>query len=698
MNHNIRPVSEATFVEPQESIHKRSSQPSAKSTKGVVDVNVEAITEDREVDQDNSNSSTAWYKKESGYCSEDVKQDVGIDWKPGFRHQFPWIGFAGFIVIIFATAMAVAILASSHEKRVKDWPPTKFATQPNVLLNIANQVQNLGLITLIGQGLAIAWWRKALQGSSLEELHKNHACSNSFYAIITSGNHFNIIALAALMTKFAVIDSTLFQKATRTEITQQKAYMNTFVTGWFETEWPLRAGGIIGDEGNIKTVDAAWASVLDAYSGKIANGKMHDSLEGNASFFGCPFRQECSGAIQGLGFAFNCSTSIEDVDYGLQRSTQWGGVFTSYPLWDISFNASWASETKPYVSVLLDMLYVDSHTGNSSISCPGTLTRRTCEVRPALVEYPITIMTPSKEELAGKNIVTYIKFFDDKRSWPINTPLDGTQQIDELKVLKYVDLSDRFNETSTVGALTYVLNNLYSSSANLTYTTDWDVAARGGSASTTFFADNDREDKSRCWYDIDNFGKDDPAVEMLRKLNTLSFVTSHHLKGAPTTDVSQRAAAGMSNQTIQTSVTGIVEEYITNFAYVGGALAATLITVLLVIPVYWGFWQLGRKITLGPLEISNAFGAPIIAPERTKAFHGDFDQVLEDVGKRSVQYGQLVGRPVGLMGWRSRRGGQAGEGGRGDGRETAVRRIGIGAVVGGGCGCGDWGASEDVRR
>lgn len=138
--------------------------------------------------------------------------DHGIDWNPGWRNQWPWVGFAGFITLIVATAMAIAILGVSNHKRVKDWPFETYPIQPNVLLNIANQVQNLGLITMIGQGLAIAWWRKALKGSSLETLHRNHAYSYSFYAIITSGRKFNIVALAALMTKFAVVDSTLFQK------------------------------------------------------------------------------------------------------------------------------------------------------------------------------------------------------------------------------------------------------------------------------------------------------------------------------------------------------------------------------------------------------------------------------------------------------------------------------------------------------
>lgn len=128
-------------------------------------------------------------------------------------------------------------------------------------------------------------------------LHKNHAYSYSFYAIVTSGRYFNLVALAALMTKFAVVDSTLFQKSTRTIVTQQKEYANSTMTGWVEREWPVNFGGIPGADGNVKMVDAAWAGVLDAYYGKLANGKVHDTLKNNASFFGCPYRQECRGAI-----------------------------------------------------------------------------------------------------------------------------------------------------------------------------------------------------------------------------------------------------------------------------------------------------------------------------------------------------------------------------------------------------------------
>jgi hypothetical protein len=628
----------------------------------------------------------AAYPKKPDYDVEakEMDADYGIDWKPGMKNQFPWIGFAGLMTIIVATAMAVAILGLSNGKRVADWPFKSYPVQPNVLLNIANQVQNLGLITLIAQGLAIAWWRKALKGSSLRTLHRNHAYSYSFYAIMTSGKHFNIIALAALMTKFAVIDSTLFQKATKTVITQEKEYTNATVTAWIEDKWPANSGGIPGDEGSIKTVDAAWASVIDAYNGKIANGKVHDLLDEYSSFFDCPFRQECSGNIKAIGFAFNCKTDTENVDYGVQRLTQQGGNSTSYPLWDIKFDTEWATADKPYANAKLNMLYVDSHAGETEGSCPGVLTRRTCLIRPAIVEYPVTVMKPSEEELKGRNIVTHIKFNNDNTTWPLGAPLKE-EQIDDLKVIEYADLDETFGKVSTVGALTYVFNNLYSSSANLTYENAWDISSRGSQAQTIFYADNDRDDHSKCNYDIDKPGRDDPAIELLRKINTLSFVAALYVTGAPTTPRKDRAAKNMAHQTIETAVTGIVEQYRTSFAYVGGALAATLITVLFVLPVYWGFWQLGRKVTLGPLEISHAFNAPIIAPDKTKNHHGDFDEVLNEVGKRRVQYGQLVGAPPGQMGLAepqkvvtpdARYGGKLLA-------DKSNRRIAMGAVVGG---------------
>ncbi|KAI4654677.1 uncharacterized protein J4E79_008552 [Alternaria viburni] len=631
MDNEIRPAWQSPTVAPNSPGTDRESWKTAPgSPREDFRFNIDAISEECGTHSSDVKKSSREpyiarreFNEKSDYADHNSDID-GIDWRPGFKNQFPWIGFAGLVVIFVATATAVVILVSSHKKRVKDWPFT------------------------------------------------------SFYAIVTSGRYFNLVALAAVMTKFAVVDSTLFQKATRTIVTQQKEYANSTMTAWIEKDWPKRLGGFPAQDGTTRLNLASWASVLDAYNGKLANGKVHDGLNDTASFFECPYRQECSGAVEGLGFAFDCTSDYQQVDYSLEEAG-------SYPLWHVNFNPQWATETKSYASINLEMLYVDSRIGGDN-SCPGRKTTRTCEIIPAVVQYPVTVMVPSKEELDGKNIVTHIKFFNADAPRPIGANLNGIRQIDGLKVLKTVSLDERIDDPSTIGSLTYIMNNLYGSSANLTYDDNvWNLSARGASTQTTFYSDNDEVMKDACWFNINKPGRDDPTIEMLRKLNTLSFVTALYIKGAPTTDVNKRKALGMASQNITTSITGIVEEYLTSSAYVYGALAATFITVLLVLPVYWGFWQLGRKVTLGPLEISQAFGAPIIAPDKMKAYHGDFDQVLEDVGDRRVQYGQLRNAPPGQMGLAepervvvpkaSHRWRVSGQ------REN--RRIGLGAVFGG---------------
>lgn len=63
----------------------------------------------------------AAHPRRVGYDVEthEVDPEGGIDWKPGFRDQFPWVGFCSFLTVLVATAMACAILVTSDERLVK---------------------------------------------------------------------------------------------------------------------------------------------------------------------------------------------------------------------------------------------------------------------------------------------------------------------------------------------------------------------------------------------------------------------------------------------------------------------------------------------------------------------------------------------------------------------------------------------------
>jgi hypothetical protein len=69
------------------------------------------------------------------------------------------------------------------------------------------------LTKVLGNGVAIAWWRKMLKGSAtIKDLHRSWSFSTSIKNIAFAGKYFNLIVLAALTTKLTIIDSTLMQK------------------------------------------------------------------------------------------------------------------------------------------------------------------------------------------------------------------------------------------------------------------------------------------------------------------------------------------------------------------------------------------------------------------------------------------------------------------------------------------------------
>ena len=132
MDNEIRPAWQSpTFAPNSPGIDRDSWKTAPGSPREDFRFNIDAVTEDRgKYSSDIEKSSKEPYiprqefNKRFDYA--DYNSDIdGIDWRPGFKNQFPWIGFAGLMVIFVATATAVVILVSSHKKRVKDWPFTR---------------------------------------------------------------------------------------------------------------------------------------------------------------------------------------------------------------------------------------------------------------------------------------------------------------------------------------------------------------------------------------------------------------------------------------------------------------------------------------------------------------------------------------------------------------------------------------------
>lgn len=132
MDNEIRPAWQSPNFTPSSPVTDRDSWKTAPgSPREDSRFNIDAITEKcGTYSSDVKKSSREQYEQRREYNEKydhpGHNPDIdGIDWRPGFKNQFPWIGFAGLMVIVVATATAVVILVSSHKKRVKDWPFTR---------------------------------------------------------------------------------------------------------------------------------------------------------------------------------------------------------------------------------------------------------------------------------------------------------------------------------------------------------------------------------------------------------------------------------------------------------------------------------------------------------------------------------------------------------------------------------------------
>jgi hypothetical protein len=81
--------------------------------------------------------------------------------------------------------------------------------------------------------------------------------------------------------------------------------------------------------------------------------------------------------------------------------------------------------------------------------------------------------------------------------------------------------------------------------------------------------------------------------------------------------------------------------YHSEYVFLAIALAVLLPAFLAVSSTIYGFWQLGHKTSLSPLETAHALQAPVLAEGGSGASSGKLRALLKEVGKKEVKYGVL---------------------------------------------------------
>jgi hypothetical protein len=495
----------------------------------------------------------------------------GHPWEPGTWRQFPLRGITALFLSLFCMAGSIAILYRSDGQPVHNW-----RVSPTVYLALLTTGANISLRFAFHQGVRISWWHSALKGATVRELHQKWLYGDTFWSDFFSGRNFNLVALASVATTLVVIDQPLIQRASTVISIQYEHPVN--VTVRIAPEIPLGYTGFRGGRGGDQQVMTG--PMIRAFNDFNSRNPMV------TNFSGCT--GTCTGYVKAGGLATQCSTIsgpvtfllITDNDTGSGYPESW---FMAQSPFGTTFTLGAADPDPNGTSVTMVVSYTESYVN----SCSGTMTQRTCSMRPATISYPITLQG---DILSLGNIMT-----------------DST-----VESFQPGGIDDGWDDTMwTIGGLYLAATTLFA--ANASY--EWagahgNVMSLPDTLSNQFVqitANNDSADISQFLIPQPcNCSWGDPTTHILSSLNEIAFRVSLLAAAVEFRNTSQLPAPQILEMLQLSSINVFHSEY----HYLLGSSLLSAFFVLLVAPTFWGWWKLGRSVTLNPIEIAKAFDAP----------------------------------------------------------------------------------------
>lgn len=213
-------------------------------------------------------------------------------------------------------------------------------------------------------------------------------------------------------------------------------------------------------------------------------------------------------------------------------------------------------------------------------------------------------------------------------------------------------LTDR---PSTLGGIWLAIDSQFRTNANLFWVAAWTKISSNGTATNRYLQPSDEPmlmSDNVTWTDP----KDD-IIAMAHEL-TLRTVITTTANTVHTRENDEEVRANLPNllkqgqweikvpnltlvnrtmhQDAEVYMTFTETVYRVQAGWLAGAFVVIAVACLSIMPTYWGWWRLGRSVSMSPLEIAKAFDAPIMGHARP---NGTADDHLNAVGRMQVRYG-----------------------------------------------------------
>lgn len=510
-------------------------------------------------------------------------------WTTGFWRRLPWKGMAALLTSIVTAAVMVVILVLSDDR-----PIIKWSIQPDVFLAITSAVANSAVHFALSQGVTVAWWVKAMKpDSTVTELHNTWSFGSSVWDALLAGRSFNLIALAGLAVAAMPIHGPLLQRASVT--TTQISLQNKTLTIPAAMVMPGGFTGIItGRSHSVGLPTLNFSAIVNDY-----NIRRPITVAGS----GC--LGTCAGLLLGAGYSIDCKNSTVPYDISpnpTDASFKGAGVFSTNFTYDeyegglMNFTALWKPQQ----------------------GCVGSLRQTKCMLKPATIEYPVMMTNDT-----------------------ISLDPPGSFKTDRVIELRPVYPNGAQGPT-THGGMYLVLDSMFKSGTNLRFAGAVGYETTSSGSTTYQYARTDASlfDCNQTWAD--------PTFDILSAARELSFRTALVAAAikAPYKDDSPAVRPNtfkdpseyLQRIQVQQSVRRTV--FKSDYRFLAVALVFVLLATFSTVPIFFGWWSLGRNVSLSPIEIGKAFAAPGLADAPDA--NAEVTALLREVGDTRLQYGAVV--------------------------------------------------------
>lgn len=503
---------------------------------------------------------------------------------------------------------------------------------------ILSAVANSALRYALAESLALFWWRQALNGASLKDLHLSWAYATSFYRSILSGKKFNTIVLACIITTLVGVDGPLLQRSS--SVTAFSTLRNRTVISQLSTQGiPYGYSGVIPvGSFDPTTLTMGFAQVVNDY-------QTWNSIRLNIT--GC--HGVCQTSVVAPGFDERCSEGTSPYDLTFPKSST-SGIPYDYPdavtvgIISFSFNGN-ESPGEFNASIAY----------KNESACVGKLHTINCTFRLATVSYPITITNGT-----------------------VTLRPAGTNDSLSLSKIPH-EGGTTTNQFSTIGGFYLAAIQSFGSTIILHPHPPAYWTVEGADTMRYMFQSNDQYNNCSITYS-------NPLPDIRANLRELIFRASVALSNASMPLLQTTPATDHLARVV----------YTLNPPYLIAGLCLLLANVVAVLPLYHGWWRLGRAVSMSPLETAKAFRSPLLARAGS---NDELGALVSAVGETRVRYGAVPAAAARGAGEGRGRGGRRMAGARsrdGDGDGAVGRQVVDGWGEGGG-GFFNEGGSEGAR-